>query len=212
MRVVNTPPSITASQLLHLISTGRWATITCISFASRRLTSGERCQTHAILTLAKASPSTWGSARPPIALPNLPIDKAASSAVCLSMRELGNSLWMCEELAPKCGSVLQDLIFDWITSTQIRGIGSEEVAYNTMLFSGEKTSIVTWLSPLGINELLLFWMTCLRWSIKPESWESAWASLQVEDILYSSGTSRITAISQMSGIGYKIWKMLEYEY
>lgn len=78
-------------------------------------------------------------------------------------------------------------------------------------YFGVNTSIVIWLNPSGLNELLLFWMTCLRWSVRPEDWESEWASRLVEDLQYSSETNLTTGISRMSGIGYKIWKALGYK-
>lgn len=203
--------STTASRLLHLTSTEPSVTITAISFASQNSTSASRCRTQAILTLAGLSPSTWEWLNRRTDKPSLPIGKEGSSEVCLPIQELGDLLFLCVELELKFGSALRDLISDWTTSTPIRAIGSVETAYSLMLYSGANTSIEISLQPLGLIELLQFWMTCLKWSIKPEDWglEIGLSQRDLTD-LYTSGTSLTTGISPSAhALGWKVWKMLE---
>lgn len=168
--MIRTPPTITANQLWAWISTERSQIITCISFASLRAGSEDRCRTIAILTLGSRSHSSWEYPSVPTEPVNSHIVKVGSSVVCLSMMELQSFLEQYGQQAQRYGYAQPDLISVLTTSIQTLESGYDDQLYSMILCSGESTNIELLLEALGLTVWLLFWKTCLALWHRPEDW------------------------------------------
>lgn len=162
-------PLITARLLLRWTLMEQSEIITGISFASQRDGSVDQCRTLAVLTLASHSTGLWAYPKPPIVSVSLPIDKADSNVVCLSMPALMSFLDQYDMQGPNFGLLQRALTSALTTLIQTRGTGSDATVYNTMQYYGESTSTTLLLEPLGLIELLRYLTICQRWLIKPSS-------------------------------------------